>query len=49
MKILNQGFDHVEFIVNDISHHAKIYERMGFEKLGERKLEAEDLPDFGDE
>ncbi|MEK6579261.1 MAG: 4-hydroxyphenylpyruvate dioxygenase [Bdellovibrionota bacterium] len=38
MKIQNQGFDHVEFIVEDISKHTPIYERMGFEKIGERTL-----------
>jgi 4-hydroxyphenylpyruvate dioxygenase len=38
MKIQNQGFDHVEFIVNDIAAHARTYERMGFEKIGERHL-----------
>lgn len=38
MKIQNQGFDHVEFIVNDIAAHASVYERMGFEKVGERHL-----------
>ena len=40
MKILNQGFDHVEFIVSDISKHAPLYERMGFEKIGSRTLPA---------
>ena len=30
MKILNQGFDHVEFAVKDIAQHARTYERMGF-------------------
>jgi 4-hydroxyphenylpyruvate dioxygenase len=38
MKIQNQGFDHVEFIVNDIAAHARTYERMGFERVGERHL-----------
>lgn len=38
MKIQNQGFDHVEFIVRDISVHGSVYERMGFEKVGERTL-----------
>lgn len=38
MKIQNQGFDHVEFVVNDIAQQAKTYERMGFEKVGERHL-----------
>jgi 4-hydroxyphenylpyruvate dioxygenase len=40
MKILNQGFDHVEFIVKDIDQHASMYKRMGFEKIGERRLAA---------
>lgn len=40
MKILNQGFDHVEFIVKDVDQHASMYQRMGFEKVGERKLAA---------
>lgn len=43
MKIQNQGFDHVEFIVNDIAAHARTYERMGFEKVGERILSAKGL------
>jgi 4-hydroxyphenylpyruvate dioxygenase len=43
IRIQNQGFDHVEFIVNDIAAHAKTYERMGFEKIGERHLEAKGL------
>jgi 4-hydroxyphenylpyruvate dioxygenase len=38
MRIQNQGFDHVEFIVNDIAAHSRVYERMGFEKVGERHL-----------
>lgn len=37
-KIQNQGFDHVEFVVKDIATQSKIYERMGFEKIGERHL-----------
>ena len=40
MKIQNQGFDHVEFIVNDVAAHARTYERMGFEPVGERHLPA---------
>jgi hypothetical protein len=35
MKFLNPGFDHVEFVVRDFSLHDSIYERMGFELLGE--------------
>lgn len=38
MKIQNQGFDHVEFIVNDVNEHSVLYQRMGFEKVGERRL-----------
>jgi len=38
MKIQNQGFDHVEFSVDDIQSHRGIYERMGFECVGERHL-----------
>jgi 4-hydroxyphenylpyruvate dioxygenase len=38
MKIQNQGFDHVEFVVNDALAQGKVYERMGFEKLGSRTL-----------
>ncbi len=40
MKIQNQGFDHVEFVVHDISKHAPIYQRMGFEKIGDRSQPA---------
>lgn len=43
MKIQNQGFDHVEFIVNDIAKHAATYQRMGFEKVGARALPAKGL------
>jgi 4-hydroxyphenylpyruvate dioxygenase len=43
MRIQNQGFDHVEFVLNDIGPQAKLYERMGFEKLGERHLKAKGL------
>jgi 4-hydroxyphenylpyruvate dioxygenase len=38
MKIQNQGFDHVEFVVKELAPHCAIYERMGFEKIGERTL-----------
>ena len=41
MKFLNQGFDHVEFVVNDVAAQGRVYERMGFEKLGERRLESQ--------
>lgn len=38
MKIQNQGFDHVEYIVRDLKPLTSIMTRMGFEKLGERTL-----------
>jgi len=38
MEILNQGFDHVEYILNQIAPMRSVFERMGFEKLGERTL-----------
>lgn len=38
MRFQNQGFDHVEYVVNDISTYAPAFTRMGFEKIGERKL-----------
>jgi 4-hydroxyphenylpyruvate dioxygenase len=38
MKFLNTGFDHVEFIVKSVDEHAGIYQRLGFEKVGERNL-----------
>lgn len=38
MQIQNQGFDHVEFIVKDVQAHGRVYERMGFERVGERHL-----------
>ncbi len=37
MRFKNQGFDHVEFAVQEITPHARVYERMGFEKIGERR------------
>lgn len=36
MKILNQGFDHIEFVVHSIAHRAETYRKMGFEKVGAR-------------
>lgn len=36
MKTLNQGFDHVEFVVEKMAPHAERYRRMGFEKIGSR-------------
>lgn len=35
MKILNQGFDHVEFVVANASHHEQTWKRMGFEKIAD--------------
>lgn len=43
MKILNQGFDHVEFVVKDLAPMSRTFERMGFEKIGERNLSAKGL------
>ncbi len=40
MKLLNTGFDHVEFIVNDVAKHAEMYRKMGFEQVGSRSLPA---------
>ncbi|MCM0607032.1 MAG: 4-hydroxyphenylpyruvate dioxygenase [Xanthomonadaceae bacterium] len=36
MKIQNQGFDHIEFIVGDLSKHSLMWEKMGFECIGKR-------------
>jgi len=38
MEILNQGFDHVEFVVRDFRPMGTIFEKLGFEKVGERTL-----------
>lgn len=38
MKILNEGFDHVEFVVKRIGALAPTFERMGFECVGTREL-----------
>lgn len=38
MKIQNQGFDHVEFVVRDLAKSSAAWERMGFEKIGSRHL-----------
>jgi len=40
MKLLNQGFDHVEFSVNAITPHEKKWEAMGFEKTADVKVPA---------
>jgi 4-hydroxyphenylpyruvate dioxygenase len=38
MNLLNQGFDHVEFVVDDLNAQRALYERMGFVQTGSRKL-----------
>lgn len=43
MKIQNQGFDHVELIVKDLAPHIHMWERQGFEKIGERHLKERGL------
>jgi 4-hydroxyphenylpyruvate dioxygenase len=35
MKLLNQGFDHVEFTVRDLIPHEQMWEKMGFEKTAD--------------
>ncbi|MEO5969227.1 MAG: 4-hydroxyphenylpyruvate dioxygenase [Bdellovibrionia bacterium] len=41
MELLNQGFDHVEYVLHDIRPMESVFLRMGFEKIGERTLVAE--------
>jgi 4-hydroxyphenylpyruvate dioxygenase len=41
MELLNQGFDHVEYVLNDITKVEAIFQRMGFEKIGQRQLDAQ--------
>jgi 4-hydroxyphenylpyruvate dioxygenase len=38
MKLLNQGFDHVEFVVTDLSVHEQMWEKMGFEKTADVRV-----------
>lgn len=38
LTLLNHGFDHIEFVVDDIQKHASMYKGLGFEKVGERNL-----------
>ncbi len=38
MKILNQGFDHVEFVVNSIAEHMDMWKRFGFEKTADTNV-----------
>lgn len=40
MKFLNQGFDHVEFVVGDLSKHMEMWSRMGFEKVADVTIPA---------
>ncbi len=35
MKFLNEGFDHVEFVVGDLSKHVEMWSRLGFEKIAD--------------
>lgn len=35
MKFLGEGFDHVEFVVENLSKHADMWARMGFEKVAD--------------
>lgn len=37
------GFDHIEFAVSDLEKSLRLYEQMGFEKLGSRKIFERDL------
>lgn len=39
MRILNQGFDHVEYIVSDLAKYADMFRRLGFEKVGQAHLQ----------
>jgi 4-hydroxyphenylpyruvate dioxygenase len=38
MKLLNQGFDHVEFAVGAIAPHQLTWEKMGFEKIADLRV-----------
>ena len=40
MKLLNQGFDHVEFSVQKITPHQEMWEKLGFEKIADTQLPA---------
>jgi len=42
MELLNQGFDHVEYVLHDIRPMESVFLRMGFEKIGQRTLTAQD-------
>src|SRR4051794_3029116 len=41
MEILNQGFDHVEFVVNDVRAMGSTFEQLGFQKIGDRSLSSQ--------
>ncbi len=41
MEILNQGFDHVEFVLGALNPMAAVFRRMGFEKIGQRSSTAQ--------
>src|SRR4051812_45587494 len=41
MEILNQGFDHVEFVLNDIKPMGLVFNKLGFEKIGARTLQSQ--------
>ena len=43
MKFLNEGFDHVEFVVWDLSKHVEMWSRMGFEKIADVNNSAKHL------
>jgi 4-hydroxyphenylpyruvate dioxygenase len=38
MKFLNEGFDHVEFVVGDLHKHVDMWTKMGFESIAEVNL-----------
>jgi 4-hydroxyphenylpyruvate dioxygenase len=38
LQLIKPGIDHVEFIVHDIEKQGRVYQRMGFEKVGSRQL-----------
>ncbi len=39
MKFLNYGFDHVEFCVKDLNHHQNTWSKMGFEVVGNVRVQ----------
>jgi 4-hydroxyphenylpyruvate dioxygenase len=38
VELLNQGFDHVEYVLHDYHAMESVFQRMGFEKIGQRSL-----------